>query len=249
MRDPMKGLDRIIAEAQEEGKFEDLPGKGKPLVIDPSPDAVVKGILKHANVSMAPEWITLACEIDRLLEQEEQLLQSYAAAVEAEQAMLLNSAATVPVAEPGPPSSPKPRRAGWRAAISALFARPLARPTPRRDEALAAFQGRWDLTLERYAALLHEVNRKIRRFNPIVPMDSRQRALLPLRERLEAFVDRFPRLARAEDGTVRPERGHIPASLLAPPEADESARPKRDVLQTAALLQLRQGGRKPPPIG
>ena len=64
MRDPTIGLDQIIADAQQEGKFEDLEGEGKPLVIDTSPDAVIKGILKEANVSMAPEWIPLTCEID-----------------------------------------------------------------------------------------------------------------------------------------------------------------------------------------
>jgi hypothetical protein len=249
MRDKLKGVDQIIAEAQAEGRFEDLPGKGKPLVIDSSPDAVVKGLLRHANVSMAPEWIVLASEIDRLLEQEQQLLQEYAAISEAERAALMKSASPAHTPASGQHSPSAPSRTGWHGAIRTLFVRPPAAPAPRREEALAEFQRRWDLTLERYAGLLHEVNRKIRRFNPIVPMDNRQRALLPVRERLEAFADRFPRLARAEDGAVRPERGYVPASLVSPPQTEEHARPKRDVLQTAALLQFRQGGRKPPPIG
>src|SRR5947209_18069800 len=91
MRDPTRGVDQIIAEAQKEGKFEELRGKGRPLVIDTSPDAVVKSILKEANVSMAPEWITLASEIDRLLEQGEQLLESYAAEYARERAALARS--------------------------------------------------------------------------------------------------------------------------------------------------------------
>ena len=253
MRDPMSALEQIIADAQQEGKFEDLQGKGKPLVIDTSPDAVIKGILKEANVSMAPEWITLACEIDRLLEQEEQLLQSYAAAAEAEQAALMGAGApAAPVTTPGPPATSEPRRRGWRALVAPLAGQrsdPPARRSP--DEPIVgAFQRRWDLTLERYAALLHDLNRKIRRFNQIVPLAHRQRALLPVQERLKAFAGRFPRPARAEDGTLRLERGFIPAALLSPPpEPEDAAKPKRDVLRAAALQRMRQGDRKPPPIG
>src|SRR5207244_1117915 len=114
-----------------EGKFEDLQGKGKPLVIDTSPDAVIKGILKEANVTLAPEWITLASEIERLLEQEQQLLESYATAAEADLAVLMGSgelaaaeatASTSGFEKPAPPGSPglkprsvptKPAFAGW----------------------------------------------------------------------------------------------------------------------------------------
>ena len=49
MRDPVSAVDQIITEAQNEGKFADLRGKGEPLVIDTSPDAVIKGILKEAR--------------------------------------------------------------------------------------------------------------------------------------------------------------------------------------------------------
>jgi hypothetical protein len=252
MRDSMTTLDQIIAEAQREGKFEDLEGKGKPLVIDTSPDAVIKGILKEANVSLAPEWITLASEIERLLEQERQLLETYAAAAEADVAALMGSGG--PAAAEATPSeqllTEEPRRRGWRALIG-----PLARKRPdtparplREEPTVGAFQRRWDQTLEQYAALLHQLNRKIRRFNQIVPLTNRQRGLLPVRERLDAFTERFPRLARAEDGTVRLERGHVPASLLAPPaEPQERMRPKRDVLEAKALLGMTERGRKPPP--
>src|SRR5713226_5360740 len=105
MRDPTTGLDKVITDAQQEGNFEDLPGKGKPLVIDTSPDAVIKGILKEANVSVAPEWVRLACEIDRLIEDEEKLLRSYAATYEAGRTALAGGdtlpAATEPTAPPG----------------------------------------------------------------------------------------------------------------------------------------------------
>src|SRR5438874_9305167 len=98
MRDPTKGLDKVITDAQQEGKFDDLPGKGKPLVIDTSPDAVIKGLLKEANVSFAPEWIHLANDIDRLFEEEQQLLQRYAATYEAAVALLAATSASPPAA-------------------------------------------------------------------------------------------------------------------------------------------------------
>jgi DnaJ-like protein len=251
MRDPTVGLDKIITDAQKEGKFEDLRGKGQRLVIDPSPDAVVKGILKEANVSVAPEWITLAGEIDRLLEQEQQLLQTYATAAEADQAVLL--ARGRPAADaitPEEPATNQPLQRGWRALVVSLTRKRPGMPAPRTDDevTVGAFQRRWDLTLEQYAALLHQLNRQIRRFNQIVPLAHRQRALLPVRERLESFTERFPRLARGEDGTVRRERGHVPAVLLAAPaEPQDNMRPKRDALQAVALLRTTRRGRKPPP--
>jgi DnaJ-like protein len=252
MRDPMTTLDQIIAEAQREGKFEDLEGKGKPLVIDTSPDAVIKGILKEANVLLTPEWITLASEIERLLEQEQQFLESYATAAAADMAALMSSGEPA-AAEASPSEQPlteEPRRRGWRALIAPLAGKRPDTPARRSREepTVGAFQRRWDQTLERYAALLHELNRKIRRFNQIVPLVHRQRGLLPVRERLEAFTERFSRLARAADGTVRPERGHVPASLVAPPvDPQESRRPKRDVLEAKALWGMTERGRKPPP--
>src|SRR5262249_46272472 len=40
MRDPLDAVDQIVQEAQQAGQFDDLPGKGKPLKLDPSPDAM-----------------------------------------------------------------------------------------------------------------------------------------------------------------------------------------------------------------
>ena len=159
---------------------------------------------------------------------------------------------TGPAAGSGPAAANERRRRGWRS-LAASFAKRRDDPPAqtRRDEPAApAFQRRWDQTLERYAALLHELNRKIRRFNQIVPLAHRQRAPLPVRERLEAFTDRFPRLARAADGTLQPERGHVPAFLLSPPsEAQGTVTRKRDALEVLALKRALQGARKPPPIG
>jgi hypothetical protein len=240
MRDPTKGVDKAIADALQEGRFADLPGKGQPLVIDTSPDAVIKGLLKEANVSLAPEWARLAGDIDRLFEEEQQLLQRYAATYEAELDLLTAS----PAAELMPEGRRWPRIIRWVAG-----GRPSTPPAEsRRERSLADVQRSWDRTLERYAGLLHDLNRKIRRFNQQVPLTSRQRAPLAVKERLEAFIERFPRLALAEDGSVRPEPSRVPASLLAPPPetADPAAR-KRSALEAVALQRARR--REPPPIG
>ncbi|HEX5324157.1 MAG TPA: DUF1992 domain-containing protein, partial [Capsulimonadaceae bacterium] len=59
--------ERKIQEAMDEGLFDNLPGKGKPLVLDDDsltpPDLrIVHHVLKNANV--VPGWITMEQEIE-----------------------------------------------------------------------------------------------------------------------------------------------------------------------------------------
>ena len=64
LREGMPG-ERAIQEAMRRGEFDNLPGRGKPLRIDPSEcaaDAIVAGMLKEANV--VPEWIEQARAIE-----------------------------------------------------------------------------------------------------------------------------------------------------------------------------------------
>lgn len=60
-RDWESWIDQQIREAQEQGAFEDLPGKGKPLDLTPNPYAQERElefkVLKDAGY--APEWIEL----------------------------------------------------------------------------------------------------------------------------------------------------------------------------------------------
>ena len=60
-RDWESWIDQQIREAQERGKFDDLPGRGKPLDLAPNPYAqeqeLAFKILKDAGY--APEWIEL----------------------------------------------------------------------------------------------------------------------------------------------------------------------------------------------
>jgi hypothetical protein len=253
MPDPMTALEKIITEAQQEGKFEDLQGKGKPLEIDTSPDAVIKGILKEANVSVAPEWITLAMAIDRLLEQGERALEAFAAEHAAGRAALMGSLSPAPSrGEPEPQPVPDPHwRQWWRTLLRSWSAAPPFSPAESRQaEAGAALQRRWDRELERHAAWLHDCNRKIRRFNQIVPLANRQRTLLPVKDRLQEFVERYPRPERGTDGAWQFTRGVVPATLLTPRAEDQQAEARpRDPLQVVALQRMRQRGRTPPPIG
>jgi hypothetical protein len=244
MRDPMSAFDKIITEAQQEGKFEELEGKGKPLQIDTSPDAVVKGILKEANVSITPEWITLAIEIDRLIEEDEQALTAFAARYEAGRSSLMD--------EPCPPSSPEPTpepwwRRWWRALLRGWAD---DRPATSMPEAGAGMlQQQWDRELSLHAARLHRATRKIRRFNQIVPLANRQRPLLKVEERLRAFVEKFPRPERTAEGGWQFVRATISPALLTPPtEEQETEGRRRDVMHAAALARMRQGGRKLPPM-
>ncbi|GMA61675.1 DUF1992 domain-containing protein [Alicyclobacillus fastidiosus] len=53
-------IDKVIMDYQNQGGFDNLPGKGKPLSIDPNTDAF-SGILKNAGA--VPPWLALQHEI------------------------------------------------------------------------------------------------------------------------------------------------------------------------------------------
>jgi DnaJ family protein C protein 28 len=54
-------VDQQIREAQEQGKFDNLPGQGKPLDLKPNPHAQDKELAYRIlkNAGHAPEWIEL----------------------------------------------------------------------------------------------------------------------------------------------------------------------------------------------
>lgn len=60
-------FDEIFRQAQAQGKFDNLSGKGKPLNFDTHPDdhaaGVFNDVLKDNHI--LPEWVALAQEIDR----------------------------------------------------------------------------------------------------------------------------------------------------------------------------------------
>jgi hypothetical protein len=244
-RDPEGAIDKIIRDAAAEGKFDDLEGKGKPLVLDPSPDAVIKNLLKEANVK--PEWIELERLIERTLAEAETLLESFAVEAASTRTRLTARHSRAP-ASPPPAAPPRPRP--WYAGVldRLRWSAPPAVLAAEGEEALAIYHRRWEARLARYAEILHRANREIRRYNLLVPLVQRQRALIPVAERLEAFVERIPVLA-STDGALTPARGEVAAALLSPRQEESESGARRDIRRAAALQQMRRFGRRPPPIG
>jgi hypothetical protein len=236
-------LDSQVREAMERGDFDDLPGKGKPLQLDPrtnNADAIVAGILKEANA--APEWVHLSRRIDQLKEQlaaELEAARSHATESRAVAAALLErwryaSAQT-------PESSWLAR---WRdrredpSRIERELRQTIARAERRRTDAFAAL-----------ILLVHDINRRTRRYNLTVPVASRQRGPLTVGEVAADFVRAWPSLILARDGEglalkVEPCEPPRPS----PPSDPADERRARDPAQVVALTTLVRG-RRPPPIG
>src|SRR5579862_9494607 len=219
-RKPLPDPDRTLDEAIRRGEFDDLPGKGKPLQLDTSPDAVYHALLKQANY--VPEWAELSQEIDALIRQGHELLESFAA----EHAAVLEALSRPVIAS----ERAEGRR---RSVLARLFGSRSdeggARGRPGEEDPLAQLQRRWSRSLARYASLLHGANRKIRRFNDVVPLPNRQRGPIPVAERLEAFAERFPLLERAPDGSLAQVRGTVPEALVDPQAAKDRTGAKRDL--------------------
>lgn len=241
MREPKRTMDQIIQEAQAEGKFDNLEGMGKPLVLDPSPDAVIQNLLKEAGVK--PDWIEAEVAVDKVLAEAEALLARFEAEADVLRRRLL--------APPPPaPEADTPARAAWSARLLARLAPGPAPVLVTLADEVATYHRRWETRLEQYAALLHRANTLIRRFNLIVPIVQRQRAPIYVSDRLEAFAGRFPCYERGPEGALREVRGVVPSRLLEPPKEESAdAAGKRDLRQAAAMYQVRRFGRRPPPIG
>ena len=104
--------ERRIQEAIDEGKFDNLPGKGQPLNLDedmstPAHLRVANRILKNAGV--LPDWMQLDAEIDR--EREE--LQRAWSRMEREYRRRRERAEDPKGAAPGPPEKRKLEFARW----------------------------------------------------------------------------------------------------------------------------------------
>jgi len=212
-------IEEVIQEAQKDGRFSNLPGKGQPLRLDPSPDAVVNGLLNEANVR--PEWVEVAQEIDDLQDKASQLLARYEQQYAPEYSGLLARRVV------DGNNAQSPRRRWWQVLIS--------RPRSTPDAATVEdFQRQWNWTLARYAALLHQANGKIRRFNHLVPGLGRQRSMISVEERLNDFVAKFPLVQQTAEGLISTQ-GSIRAELLMPPPDAASTKLPRD-LQAGRIL-------------
>lgn len=68
--------ERKIEEAMQEGKFDDLPGKGKPLPLDEewfAPPELRPAIRLLKSAGVLPDWLERAREIERLREDAQRL--------------------------------------------------------------------------------------------------------------------------------------------------------------------------------
>jgi DnaJ homolog subfamily C member 28 len=74
-------VDRQIREAMEEGKFDDLPHRGRPLPNDDNPYAADWALAYHVlrNAGGAPPWIEADKEVRELLDRRDALLTRAAA--------------------------------------------------------------------------------------------------------------------------------------------------------------------------
>lgn len=239
--------ERAIREAMARGDFDNLPGRGKPLRLDPragTPEGLVAGILKEANV--VPEWIELAGQIDaaraRLARGVE---EARAASMEYEAAARGRLEAWRSAA-----SQPAPK--SWRAMLARIRERA---PSPAHLESalrdhLAGIEWRRAQRFGDTLRLAHETNHRIRRFNNVVPTVSRQRGLLNVDALASEFIAAWPALRlRERDGEpVLAAEPVEPPRPEPPPDPAESARLPRDPERLAALTGLVRG-RRPPPIG
>ena len=69
--------ERIIREAQERGEFDDLPGHGRPLVVEDNPYAGDMALAFHLlrNAGVAPPWVEADKDARRLREEHDRLLR------------------------------------------------------------------------------------------------------------------------------------------------------------------------------
>ena len=193
-------VEEAIQEAQRDGRFNNLPGQGQPLNIDPSPDAVVNNLLKEAHVR--PEWIEVGCLIDALQERTGRYYEQFRHHYEAEWRKITLQ------------DQKAKHLTGWRRWWHILWHGSGNRlQSPKHGDPLTNFNRRWMAGITRYATLLHETNIQIRRFNYLVPQRDLQRHMIPVRQRLEEFTSNFPQAAQRDLGVV-PMTAEVPTHLL-----------------------------------
>src|SRR5262245_49159958 len=72
-----RGIEKLIQDAQKEGKFDDLACKGQPIPVAFGDLASVANDVMREN-GVVPEWITLSREIETLQAREVELVDAYA---------------------------------------------------------------------------------------------------------------------------------------------------------------------------
>lgn len=232
--DPCDALEPALDIAVREGLFDHLPGKGKPLKLDPSPDAVVNNLLKDAGFK--PDWVEAGQQAEALQQEAAETLERFSTDL---QAIRTELAAGREIAA-APAQEPSWLLRLWRGNRSDRSIDLAAR--------VAQLDARWEPTLRRFAHQLHEANRKLRRYNELVPLPGRQKTLIPVAERLEQFRQQCPRLAVA-DGALVERSGEIPPELLTASGREKGEKPLRTQEELRSSREFQRLGRKPPAVG
>jgi hypothetical protein len=160
---------------------------------------VVKNLVK--NNQLRPEWIELGCQIDALEERTARHQTDFSHRYNRDK---------VAVKAPASARLEHTWRRFWRLLWQGSDNR------LRRTDPLEAFNRNRDVALARYAAILHETNAKIRRFNRLTPVVTQQRNLIPAGERLQQFAAQFPHLGSTAGGDYAPLHSPVPPYLLQP---------------------------------
>jgi hypothetical protein len=151
-------LDKTIAEAEDRGEFENLPGHGKPIQLAANPLTgevdVGHGILKSAG--MAPAWIELDKDIRAGLDALANLRD--------ETARRLTAITTRPPIPDPAPAAPR-HRPWWRRLLGQ------SRPFPRSLPPHHNPEDEWARARAIYLERAHELDSKIASFNATLPTE------------------------------------------------------------------------------
>jgi hypothetical protein len=247
MRTDARGIEKLIQDAQQEGKFDDLACKGQPLHVGFGDLASVANDVMREN-GVAPEWITLSREIEVLRAREAELVDDLTKrrAADRDQLEEVLKSWDPAARSPGPGWRGRLRR--WWVGESSAGTGGLASP-PALVERMEQDRKR---VLFQFASVVRSERRKVERYNLILALGGRQMRRVRIEDRLAEFQERFPALALVSaDGAGRLQE-HVAAidpALLTDAEDDRTARPVRAPEQAEALHALRQSTRRPPPIG
>jgi DnaJ homologue, subfamily C, member 28, conserved domain len=247
MRTDPRGVEKLIQDAQQEGKFDDLSCKGQPLHVAFGDLASVANDVMRDN-GVVPEWITLSREIEALRERRRELIVELVRRRAADRAELEQALTSWNTGE-------RRQSHGWGRTIRRWWLGDHSysrRKAPTPSALVDRIEQDRKRVLFQVAKLLRADRKKVDRYNLILAVGGRQMHRVRVEECLTEFLQRFPAFALiAENGAARVEErlDRLDPSLLA--ESDDAApsRPSRAPEQAEALQTLRESARRPRPIG
>jgi hypothetical protein len=246
MRHPSFGIDKMIQDAQKEGKFDDLSCKGQPLDVAFGDLASVANDVMRDN-GIVPEWIELARGIEALQARQSALMAGLEARrredrAELERALLASC-----------PAAAKTER-GWRRRLVGWWygERRVGDPVQSRPPAIVErMEKDRQRTLIQVAELVRAERRKVDRYNLVESVGGRQMRRVRVEDRLRVFQEQFPHVALdvgEGEWRLRERVESIDPRLLT--DAEESTLPtnRRGPEQAEALQALRASRRKSMPM-